>query len=146
MFGNHLKPIDDKNRITIPAEFRAELGEKFYFSLSLDKVIEIRSESEFERIKQKIQNNNSLNKNLRDFARFFFSNTTEATFDKLGRVVLPKNLLKLTAINSEAYLIGVGSKLEIWPKDRYEEQTNKFMDEDNLEELQEKLFESGVEL
>ncbi|WGI36255.1 division/cell wall cluster transcriptional repressor MraZ [Mesomycoplasma lagogenitalium] len=146
MFGNHLKTIDEKNRIIIPSQFREELGEVFYISLGLDKIVEIRSKSEFDRIKEKMKANNSLNKNLREFARFFFGNTTEASCDKVGRVVLPKNLLNLVAIKNEAYLIGVGEKIELWPKERYEEHQSKFMDENSIDELQNKLFESGVEL
>lgn len=93
-----------------------------------------------------MKKNNSLNKDFREFTRFFFGNTIEATFDKSGRVVIPKNLLLQSAIEKDIYLIGVGEKLEIWPKDRYEKQQEKFQDDDEIEKLQIKLFESGVEL
>ncbi|VEU59242.1 division/cell wall cluster transcriptional repressor MraZ [Mesomycoplasma neurolyticum] len=144
MFGNYLKTIDEKNRIVIPSNFRAELGDVFYVSLGLDKIIEIRNKFEFQKIKNKINEHNSLNKNVRDFARFFFGNTTEVSCDKLGRVILPKNLLSITTITKEAYLIGVGEKLELWPKDRYEAENKKFTNEEELEEMQKILNESGV--
>ncbi len=146
MFGNFLKTIDEKNRIIIPSNFRTELGDIFYISLGLDKIIEFRTKAEFEKIKNKINEHDFLNKNVRDFARFFFGNTTEASCDKLGRVILPKNLLTFTSINKEVYIIGVGEKLELWPKDRYEAENQKFTDENELEKLQKILNENGVKL
>lgn len=73
-----------KNRLAIPSIYRQELGNVFYISLSLDQVLEIRSAEEFDKIKNKISQANSLNKNIRNFARFFFSNTTQVSPDKQG--------------------------------------------------------------
>ncbi|MGZ9413811.1 division/cell wall cluster transcriptional repressor MraZ [Mycoplasma sp. 480] len=146
MFGSHLKTIDEKNRIIIPSNFREKLGDYVYVSIGLDKVIEIRSKEEFDLIKEKLKKNNSLNKAVREFARFFFGNTTDVTIDKVGRIVLPKTLLKTCSIEKEAYLIGVGEKLELWPKEKYEKQQSKFLDDEEMDELQKTLFESGVEL
>ncbi|MXR06473.1 transcriptional regulator MraZ [Mycoplasma hyorhinis] len=147
MYGTNLRTLDEKNRLAIPSIYRQELGNVFYISLSLDQVLEIRSAEEFDKIKNKISQANSLNKNIRNFARFFFSNTTQVSPDKQGRVLLPKNLIELSAIqNKELILVGVGKKLEIWPKDRFNQLQSQFQDADNIEILEKELLESGVEL
>ncbi|QJB71258.1 division/cell wall cluster transcriptional repressor MraZ [Mycoplasma sp. 1654_15] len=147
MYGTHLRTLDEKNRIAIPSSYREELGNIFYISLSLDYVLEVRSAEEFDKIKSKIAQANSLNKTTRNFARFFFANTAQVSPDKQGRVLLPKNLLELSAIqNKELTLVGVGRKLEIWPKDRFDQLQSKFQDANSIEELEKELLEAGVEL
>lgn len=146
MFGNFFKTLDEKNRIIIPANLREELGEIFFISLGLDKIIEFRSQEEFKRIQEKINQENMINKKVREFARFFFGNTTQVSCDKQGRVLLPKNLLDSTAINKDVYLVGVGKKIELWPAEKYEEITSQYSDEKTIEELEQALAEAGVEL
>lgn len=42
--------------------------------------------------------------------------------DKIGRVVLPAQLKKAVDIKSEIVIAGVLNKIEIWPRENYEDQ------------------------
>lgn len=146
MFGTVFRILDEKNRIVMPPAFRNELDGDFYISANLEKILEIRSQSEFDLIAQKIGKANSLDPKFRDFARYFFGNTVKITADKLGRFLIPKNLLELASIEKKLYLIGVNNKIEIWPEQKYEEFNAKFSNNEMTESLGKELLESGVEL
>lgn len=146
MFGNFFKTLDEKNRIIIPSHFRNDLGEVFYISLGFDNIIEIRSKEEFDIVKEKLNKANAVNTAVRAYSRIFFGNTTEASADKQGRVILPKSLLGSAAIEKDVYLVGVGKKLELWPANKYEEYTAQYSDPKTIEELQGALAEAGIEL
>ncbi|MBG0730727.1 division/cell wall cluster transcriptional repressor MraZ [Mycoplasma sp. 'Moose RK'] len=146
MFGTIFRVLDEKNRIVMPPAFRNELDGDFYISANLEKILEIRSQAEFDLIAQKIGKANSLDPKLRDFARYFFGNTVKISVDKQGRFLIPKNLLDLAAIEKKLYLIGVNNKIEIWPEQKYDEFYAKFSDSEMTKDLEKELLESGVEL
>lgn len=146
MFGTILRALDEKNRIVLPPNFREEIGEQFYLSISLEQILEIRSKHNFDALAEKLNQRNSLDKSFRDFTRYFFGNTVKVSLDGQGRFLIPKNLLDLATIEKQLYLVGVGKKIEIWPKHRYEAFNSFFTDKENVAKLEEKLVESGVEL
>ncbi|ATP59690.1 division/cell wall cluster transcriptional repressor MraZ [Mesomycoplasma dispar] len=146
MFGTVFRILDEKNRIVLPPAFRNELEGDFYISASLEKILEIRSQTEFDLLAQKIGKANSLDPKLRDFARYFFGNTVKVSVDKQGRFLIPKNLLDLAAIEKKLYLIGVNNKIEIWPEQRYEQFYAKFSDSEVTADLEKELLKTGVEL
>ena len=59
------------------------------------------------------------NKNARDFVRFFLSGATECEIDKQGRFLLVNTLREYAEITKEVIIIGVGTRLEIWNKDKW---------------------------
>ena len=61
-----------------------------------------------------------LNKNARDFVRFFLSGAVECEIDKQGRFLIPNNLRVAAELEKEAVIIGVGTRLEIWNKENWE--------------------------
>ncbi|MXR44153.1 transcriptional regulator MraZ [Mycoplasma hyopneumoniae] len=146
MFGTVFRILDEKNRIVMPPAFRNELEGDFYISANLEKILEIRSQTEFDLLAQKIGKANLLDPKLRDFARYFFGNTVKVSADKQGRFLIPKNLLDLATISKNLYLIGVNNKIEIWPEQRYEQFYAKFSDSEMTADLEKELLKSGVEL
>lgn len=59
--------------------------------------------------------------------------------DKQGRILIPSVLREFAALDKEVVLAGVGGRIEIWSKDRWEE-TLKY---DDMEEIAERMFEFG---
>lgn len=66
--------------------------------------------------------------------RIFVGSAVECTTDPQGRVSIPENLRTAAAIEGEIWVVGVGQKLEIWSKDRWEEFNNAHTD-DVIEQL-----------
>ncbi|AWX42748.1 Protein mraZ [Metamycoplasma cloacale] len=146
MFGKYYKQIDDKNRLVIPAKLLKELGEVMYITLGFDKSIVLRTEKEFLKLKEKLEENNSLNPDFRNLSRYIFGNTEEVQPDSKGRIVLPKYFVDKTTITKEVVFIGVGSYAEIFAKETYDLKEQFFEDEQNIEDLTKKLLEQGVKL
>lgn len=59
--------------------------------------------------------------------------------DKQGRILIPSVLREFAALDKEVVLAGVGGRIEIWSKDRWEE-TLKY---DDMEEIAEHMFGFG---
>jgi len=52
--------------------------------------------------------------------RLIGSASAQVTLDKAGRVCLPDEMARAAAIESEAMLVGLLDRFEIWNPDRYE--------------------------
>jgi MraZ protein len=61
--------------------------------------------------------------------RFFVGSAVECTTDTQGRVIIPEDLRAMAGITDETYVVGVGKKVEIWSKSRYDEFKNSHTDE-----------------
>ncbi|MDZ7293496.1 division/cell wall cluster transcriptional repressor MraZ [Mycoplasmopsis pulmonis] len=144
LYGNFERSLDPKNRLSLPAKFKTELGSNFYLSVLLDGVVEIRNSEEFENEAHKFKTMNVLDKNARDFARLFFQRTVEVEADKQGRFVLPKHILEKASIQKDVVLVGMGDKVELWSKAKYDNFQDS-IDDEKIENIAFKLKESGVE-
>ena len=142
MFGTYVRRLDAKKRIAIPPKLKSDLGSVVFVTVGSDSIIEIRSKDNFNALCEKLQAGSEFGKDLRNFRRIFFGNTTEIILDKLGRILLPTHLLSQTAIKNDIVIIGVGNKLEVWPQLRYDKVNNQNMKPNVLEKLSEKLNES----
>ena len=60
--------------------------------------------------------------------------------DKQGRILLPANLREYAGIDKEVVSVGVYSRVEIWSKDRYLENS----DFDDMDEIADHMAELGI--
>ncbi len=118
--GEYQHSLDSKGRITIPAKFREQLGEKFVVTKGLENCIFLYPLHEWQTIEEKLQSLPFTRADVRSFARFFFSGASEMEIDKQGRTVLPGSLRDYAAIDKDVIVIGVGSRAEIWAVENWE--------------------------
>lgn len=118
--GEYQHSLDSKGRITIPAKFREQLGEKFVVTKGLENCIFLYPLHEWQTIEEKLQSLPFTRADVRSFARFFFSGASEMEIDKQGRTVLPGSLREYAAIDKDVIVIGVGSRAEIWAVEKWE--------------------------
>lgn len=144
MFGKYYRQIDDKNRVVVPPKLLQELGKEFYITIGIDKNLVLRTVSEFQKMKTKLEEGNTLNKNVRDFIRYIFGNTEVVSPDKNNRIMIPKHLLNKAAIDKEVVFLGTGYTCELFAKEVYDEQESYYENDDNVNDLAQKLFEAGV--
>lgn len=141
--GEYHHNIDDKNRLTIPAKVRYELGEKFIITRGLDKCLFIYPQKEWNNIIAKYKELPNT-KDARNFMRFFLSGATECEFDKQGRINIPSPLSKYAELEKDCVIIGVNDRLEVWSKDAWE----SFIadNEDSLSDIADNLFASNLNI
>lgn len=87
--------------------------------------------SEWEAFAEKLHDLPMINKEARQFTRFFLAGADSVQTDKTGRILIPSNLRDYAGITKDAVLVGVGSRVEIWSKERWEG-TVSFEDMDDI--------------
>lgn len=125
--GSHSAKLDEKNRFVLPQNMRFGLVEngalEFCLGLGLGGCLAIYRMSEIEKIVEKFQAKQHIGK-FQKFFTLFFSTLHQTTCDKIGRVTIPASLKKAVGVQSEIIIAGVLNKIEIWPKEGYEEATS----------------------
>lgn len=127
--GHAYRSLDPKGRLMLPVEFRdvilaSGMPGKAILT-NFDGCVVGYSLAEWERIEESFQRINMLNRQLRDFQRFFISGAMEVELDKQGRVLIPQHLRTYAGLARDVALAGVGRKFEIWDLARFEEQRRK---------------------
>lgn len=105
----------------MPAKLREDMGEKFIITKGLDGCLFGFSQNEWENFETKLKTLPLTNKNARDFVRFFLSGAMECEIDKQGRFLISSNLRNVATLEKEVVIIGVGTRIEIWNRDKWEE-------------------------
>ncbi len=118
--GEYLHTLDSKGRIALPVKFRESLGPRFIVARGLDKCLFVYPSDEWAQVMDKLKTIPINQKDSRNFTRYFLSGATEAEPDKQGRVNLPQNLREYAGLTKDVFILGVGSRIEIWDKDSWE--------------------------
>ena len=137
--GEYNHTIDTKGRLIIPSKFREALGEEFVVTKGLDGCLFVYDNKEWSNFEEKLKSLPLTNKDARQFVRFFLAGATLAEVDKQGRILIPGVLREFAALEKEVVLIGVGSRVEIWSKDRWEQEASY----EDVEEIAEHMAELG---
>lgn len=116
--SNH--SIDSKGRIVLPAKFREELGDSFYLARGFgNRCVQVVSTEQFNSICSKIL---ELPADKAMVLQYTFTATAvEVTPNAQGRVIIPQTLREFSELDSNALVIGLGNRVEIWNKDRFDE-------------------------
>ncbi len=120
LIGEYEHSIDAKGRLIMPAKLRIDMGEKFIVTKGLDGCLFAFSQNEWLNFETKLKALPLSDKNARNFVRFFLSGATECEIDKQGRFLIPNNLRLTAKLEKEAVIIGVGTRLEIWDKETWQ--------------------------
>ena len=132
--------IDAKGRVIVPAKFREELGETFVVTQGLDGCLFVFPNEEWKNFEEKLKTLPMANKDARKFVRFFLAGAALAEVDKQGRILIPSVLREFADITKDAVLIGVGSRVEIWSKERWEGTATY----EDMDEIAEHMAELGL--
>ena len=121
LIGEYEHSLDDKGRLIMPSKLRESIGEKFIITKGLDGCLFGFSKQEWTNFEEKLKTLPLTNKNARDFVRFFLSGATECEIDKQGRFLIVANLRQYASMEKDVVIIGVGTRIEIWNKQKWEE-------------------------
>ena len=127
--GEYSHSVDAKGRIIMPAKFREILGDMFVVTKGLDGCLFVYPNDEWENIENKFREIPLTTKDARKFSRFFFAGAADCEVDKQGRGLIPSVLREFAGLNKEVVLVGVLNRIEIWSKERWQENEYDDMDE-----------------
>ena len=118
--GEYNHTIDAKGRVIVPSKFRETLGDEFVVTKGLDGCLFVYDNNEWAAFEEKLKSLPITNKDARQFVRFFLAGAASVEVDKQGRILLPGSLREFAELIKDVVLIGVGSRIEIWSKERWE--------------------------
>ena len=125
LIGEYEHSVDAKGRLIMPSKLKQDLGESFIVTKGLDSCLFVFSLTEWSNFEEKLKTLPLTNKNARDFVRFFLSGATECELDKQGRFLISANLRQYASLEKDVVIIGVGTRLEIWNKEKWQEYSNE---------------------
>lgn len=141
--GEYNHTVDTKGRLIVPSKFRDQLGDEFVVTKGLDGCLFVYTLDEWHKIEAKFRDITATSKDARKFARFFFSGAATCEVDKQGRILLPPVLREYADLQKDVILAGVLSRVEIWSKDRWLENT---YEEDEMDDIAEHMAELGFSI
>ena len=129
--GEYNHTMDAKGRLIVPAKFREAGGDKFIVTKGLDKCLFVFTQEKWSSVVASVSQMPLTSGNARKFSRFFIGSAGECEVDKQGRILVPGSLRAYAELEKEVVLVGVGSRVEIWSKDRWQDNSEY----DDMEEL-----------
>ena len=119
--GTFEHSLDAKNRLTIPAKFRAALAGKVFLVRGVDPCIALYPEATYSALTEAaLSGLNPFSPQARELKRFFHGNATDTELDSAGRVMLTPRQLEHGGIDREVVITGAGDCLELWDRSAWE--------------------------
>ena len=141
LIGEYIHTIDEKNRVSMPAKFRKELGKKIIITPGLGNCLFIFTNKEWEKVSNKLSSSDSdlsfLKADQRNFNRYMFGRAAEVEIDSIGRILIPEFLSERIGLKDTAAIVGVKDRVEVWNEKAWSE--NKAVVERQAEQLAESL-------
>ena len=126
--GRSVHTIDAKNRISIPAGFRVEFERRSDQApiLTNDAAsLALYPYEDWCLFEERLLNLSSVDPNVGAYARFMVSGASECPIDKQGRILVPPALREYAGLDREVTIAGVGNRLELWDKVRFDAELSK---------------------
>ncbi len=142
LIGEYEHSLDTKGRLIMPAKLREDIGEKFVITKGLDGCLFGFSQKEWANFEEKLKTLPLTQKNARNFVRFFLSGAMECEIDKQGRFLIASNLREAGSLEKEVVIIGVGTRIELWNKEKWHEYSKQ--ESSSADEIAENMDMIGI--
>ncbi len=127
--GRHTATVDAKGRLKIPTAFKTVLDEKYgqdFYVTSLDgQSVQVYPFPVWSGIEDKLAALPSMNKAKKKFLDRTSYWGQIARMDLQGRILIPSHLRESAAMRGEVAVIGQLKYLDVWNKERFEEQLER---------------------
>lgn len=142
LIGEYNHTLDDKNRMSLPSKFRAELGKKVVITHGLDHCLFVYSVDEWKKFTSKLGELSMGQGDARSFTRFILGSAAESGVDKSGRILIPEFLKGFAKLKSKVVVVGIGNRVELWNEAAWKQYKTGV--EKKADTLAEKLGEIGM--
>jgi MraZ protein len=121
--GTYERQLDEKLRLAVPKPFREALAGENQLVLTpgTDGSLSLFASRTFEAIAQQLAERSPNGQDVRAFSRLLYAQARSVEIDSQGRIRLPLELAQLAKLNGDVALIGVGDRIELWNKQRWQE-------------------------
>lgn len=128
--GTFENKVDGKGRVSLPADFRAELPEDgarfvYIFPSPKDDALEACDKPFMERMAAAIEEAPLFSDEEDDLGSTIVAQARKAQLDDTGRLVLPGDFMTFAGIKNKAVFVGRAGRFQIWSPDRFAEHSRK---------------------
>jgi MraZ protein len=117
LLGEYEHTLDEKNRLTLPARFRATMADGVVLTRGLDSCVEAYPSGDWTQlVEDRLAGLDPLSRETRVLERFYYTGAIEAKPDKQGRVMLPPVLIEHAKLGREVVVVGMRGRIEIWDR------------------------------
>jgi MraZ protein len=126
--GQYEHTLDAKNRLTIPARFRAALSDGVILSRSIDPCVSIYTPGGWDQFaSQWLRTRDPFDQMARRVQRGLLAYSFDTALDAAGRIMLPPPLIEHAKLGKNVVVLGCDGWIEVWDRDRwraYEQETD----------------------
>ncbi len=126
--------MDAKGRVSIPAGFRTELQDAEQRPPVLTNLVDcpalgLFSHGHWLEVEDRLASMSQTQPELQSVRRMLVSGAEECAIDGQGRILIPPHLCEHAHLQRELTIAGVGTRIEIWDKVRFEEEMGRLRDQ-----------------
>lgn len=136
--GDFTHSLDPKKRLTIPAVWRAQVGQPeslFVLPDFHEKCLNVFPAAEMSRKLERIRRHSMADRKAMEFARTLGASADLVSWDSQGRIRIKDKLLDFAGITGQVQMIGALDKFQLWSPE---------LRGDSVDVDQEKLVEAGL--
>ncbi|TRO65632.1 division/cell wall cluster transcriptional repressor MraZ [Christiangramia sabulilitoris] len=142
LIGTYECKVDAKGRLMVPSALKKQLApimqDGFVIKRSVfQNCLELYPMNEWNMLMGKVNKLNRFVKKNNDFIRKFTAGVKTIEVDTNGRLLIPKDLVSFAGISKEIVLSSAINIVEIWDKDKYEQNLDS---SDDFAELAEEVM------
>ncbi|MHB8620141.1 MAG: division/cell wall cluster transcriptional repressor MraZ [Chloroflexota bacterium] len=119
ILGEFQHTLDEKGRLAVPAKYRSLFADGAVVTRGFEKCLVLYPNAEWEAWAEKVTSLPNAQPEARRLMRLVFSGATDCELDKLGRINIPAYLRQHAELNGEVALVGLGTRMEIWDRQRW---------------------------
>jgi len=133
--GEYRHTFDAKNRISLPAKFRKELGGSVIVTRGLDRCLFVYPKAAWKKEAAKLATHSTGSAAGRGLSRLMLAGANEADVDSAGRILVPDYLKGFATLTVKSVIAGVNERVEIWDEAAWDTYTTQIeRDADQLAE------------
>ena len=120
--GTFERSLDEKLRLALPKRFRELLVGQGQLVLTpgTDGSLALFPQQAFADLTAKLAARSPTSQDVRAFSRLLYAQSQSVELDSQGRIRLPLELARLAGLETEVILLGVGDRIELWNRSRWE--------------------------
>lgn len=123
LIGQYNHTLDDKNRLSLPAKFRKELGQSVIVTKGLDQCLFVYSTKEWKTFIEQLRALSLGQNESRSFLRLMLGGAAEVEIDRSGRILVPDHLKAYASLSSRVVVAGISSRVELWDETSWQQYT-----------------------
>lgn len=113
----------------MPAEFVHGLGASFVLTRGQGGCLWAMPESGWQAMVERLQGDSIVDQRALALQRYFIGSAAAVSLDAQGRLSIPPVLREFAGIQHEIMVVGIGARIEIWSRERWDEYEARLNDE-----------------